>query len=571
MITFCSIKWKNFLSTGNVFTEIKLNEHKTTLIIGKNGSGKSTLLDAITFALFGKPFRKINKPQVLNSINQKDCMVELYFNIGNKNYKIIRGLKPAIFEIYCDDILVNQEAKSRDYQEYLEKFIIKMNFKSFTQIVILGSASFVPFMQLTAADRRSIIEDLLDIQIFSSMNIILKQKIMEAKDNQTNIKHELSLIAVKIESTKKLINEIKSKNTEKIKLNLVEIEDNQKQNDDITQKITLIEKHIDILQKKLVNLDKYKKQLKSLTGIEGKVESKTAKIKKEIDFYKTYDDCPTCHQVLDETFKKNSISENEIKLSDLETGLKEIETKINSISEKITNMEKIMENIKDHQSEIIRHNTTIKGINKYISKLQSENNDLINSKNSYIEEENDINHFEKEKIDLESKKENIILDQQYYDIASGLLKDSGIKTRIIKQYLPIINKTINKYLTSMDFFVNFTLNENFEESIKSRHRDEFSYDNFSEGEKQKIDLALLFSWRTIAKLKNSINTNLLLLDEVFDSSLDSNATEELLKILNSFSDGLNIWVISHKDDILFDKFSQVIKFEKVNNFSRIVR
>jgi DNA repair exonuclease SbcCD ATPase subunit len=569
MIFFTSIKWKNFLSTGNVFTEIKLNKHKTTLIIGKNGSGKSTLLDAITFALFGKPFRKINKPQVLNSINQKDCVVELYFDIGNKKYKIVRGLKPSVFEIFCDDVLINQDAKSRDYQDYLEKFIIKMNFKSFTQIVILGSASFVPFMQLSAADRRSIIEDLLDIQIFSSMNVILKQKSLEAKDTLISIKHDIDLLNVKIESTRKMINEIKSKNMEKINVNLVEIEDNHKQIEEITQKTTLIEKHIDILQKKLENFDKNKKQLKSLMGIEGKIENRTSKIKKEIEFYKTYDDCPTCHQVLDKTFKTESITQNETKLSELELGLKDIETKITSISEKISDMEKIMESIKDHQSEIIKHNTTIKGIHKYIDKLQKENNELVSGKNSYLEEENNIIKFEEDRTKLDSKKEDIMTDQQYYEIAAGLLKDTGIKTKIIKQYLPIINKTINKYLTSMDFFVNFTLNESFEESIKSRHRDDFSYENFSEGEKQKIDLALLFTWRTVAKLKNSINTNLLLLDEVFDSSLDSNATEELLKILNSFSDGLNIWVISHKDDILFDKFSQVIKFEKVNNFSRI--
>lgn len=569
MIYFTTIKWKNFLSTGNIFTEIKLDQHKTTLVIGKNGSGKSTLLDALTFALFGKPFRKVNKPQVLNSINQKDCVVEVCFNIGNKKYKVVRGLKPNIFEIFCDNVLVNQDAKSKDYQDYLEKFIIKMNYKSFTQIVILGSASFTPFMQLTAAERRSIIEDLLDIQIFSSMNVLLKQKIVSSNMILSTIKHDMELIDVRIQSTRKMIDEIKSRNVEKINSNLSEIEENQQQIVETEKKIDLIEKHIDILQKKIGSLDKHKKHMKSLTGIEGKIENRTAKIKKEIDFYKSYDDCPTCHQVISKSFKEQSIVSNEKKLSELDIGLKEIETKINDITGKITVMEKTIENIKDHQSEIIRHNTTIRGINKYISKLQLENNELVSGKNSYKDEEKNIEIFENDKKELEVKKEKTLTDQQYYDVAFDLLKDTGIKTKIVRQYLPIINKTINKYLTSMDFFVNFSLNESFEESIKSRHRDEFSYENFSEGEKQKIDLALLFTWRTVAKLKNSINTNLLLLDEVFDSSLDSNATEELLKILNSFTDGLNIWVISHKDDILFDKFSNVIKFEKVNNFSRV--
>lgn len=571
MIYFTTVKWKNFLSTGNAFSEIQLNQHKTTLTVGRNGSGKSTLLDALTFALFGKPFRKINKPQLLNSINQRDCIVELDFTVGNKKYRVIRGLKPTIFEIFCDGVLLNQDSKSKDYQDYLESHILKMTYKSFTQIVVVGSASFVPFMQLTAADRRSIIEDLLDIQVFSSMNVILKQRIMEAKDTLTRLNYDMELISVKIEAAKKLIAEIKTKNVAKITANLAEIENDQKQIDIITGNITLIEKHVEILQKKLEHFDKYKDQLKSLTGIEGKLEGKTAKIKKDNEFYRANDDCPTCRQHIDPDFKRDVVSQNDIKLSEFENGLKDIETKINNLSEKIVAMESVIGSIKDHQSEIIKHTTTIKGINKYIGKLQKENTELLGGSTTHNEEESNIVKFESEKLALEKKKEETIVDQHYYEIAANLLKDTGIKTKIVKQYLPVINKTVNKYLSTMDFFVNFTLNESFEESIKSRHRDEFSYENFSEGEKQKIDLSLLFTWRTVAKLKNSINTNLLILDEVFDSSLDSNATEELLKILNSLSEGMNVWVISHKEDIMADKFSHTVKFEKVNGFSRIVK
>lgn len=570
MIYFTTIKYKNFLSTGNTFTEIQLNKSRTTLVAGKNGSGKSTILDALTFALFGKPFRKINKPQLLNSINQRDCLVEINFHIGSKKYRILRGIKPAVFEIYCDDKLINQEAKSKDYQDYLEKFILKMNYKSFTQIVILGTASFVPFMQLTAADRRTIIEDLLDIQIFTTMNVILKQKMTQAKESLTKINHDMDILNVKIQSAKKLIDEIRSKNIEKIKANEIEIEDNQKQIEELTEKSKLIEKHIGILQAKIANLDKYKKQFKSLTGLEGKIESRASKIKKELEFYKTNDDCPTCQQTIESHFKTSKIDTNQSTLDELNSGLKDLEKKIDDTTKVISEMEKTFENIKNHQSEIIRHNTTIGGIQKYINKLHKENNELQNGKHSFSEEEKDIGVYEASKQKHENDKERIIGDQKYYDIAFNMLKDSGIKTRIIKQYIPVINKTINKYLAAMDFFVQFSLNEEFEETIKSRHRDEFCYANFSEGEKTRIDLALLFTWRAVAKMKNSVSTNLLILDEIMDSSLDSGAIETFLKIINELGENTNIFVISHRDDTILDKFSATIKFAKKNDFSVIM-
>lgn len=569
MILFQYVKWKNFLSTGNFFTEVALDKSPNTLIIGKNGSGKSTILDALTFALFGKPYRKINKPNLLNSINEKDCIVEIGFTIGSKNYKVIRGMKPNVFEIYVDGVLLNQSAASKDYQEILEKNILKLNFKSFTQIVILGSASFTPFMQLSAADRRSIIEDLLDIQIFSSMNILVKQKLVDIKTEGTNVKHGMELTAEKIKLHRQNLEENKKHNEDEISKKRNEIAECEDQISKLLTNIELIQKHIDSMSSKISDKISLDKKAKKLIQLESKIETNIRKNEKDIAFYKENDSCPTCKQELDGKFKKVQINERTSKLDTQRLGLKEIQVEIDKANERLTQIQSINKNITQHNSEIVRLNASLTETNKYVGKLNKEIETLSQRKTSLDGENEKLNVLKIELNELITKQETLSTEKHYYDFAATLLKDTGIKTKIIKQYLPIMNKLINKYLTALDSFINFNLNENFEEVIKSRHRDVFSYHNFSEGEKLRIDLAILFTWRQIAKMKNSTNTNLLILDEVFDSSLDTGGTDEFLKLMNSMGNETNLFVISHKGDQLFDKFRSVIKFEKKANFSRI--
>jgi len=572
MINFESVQWKNFLSTGASPTKIKLNQSPNTLIIGHNGAGKSTILDALCFALFGKPFRKINKPQLLNSINTNDCVVEVEFSIGTKQYKVIRGIKPNTFEIYCNGSLVNQDAKAKDYQEHLEKFILKLNYKSFTQVVILGSASFVPFMQLSPGDRRAIIEDLLDIQIFSSMNGVVKEKMSEFKDTITKIKYDINLAQEKINLQKLNIEEHKQANEEEVKRKQEEIATNQSQLEQLAADNDLIQKHIDILSKKIGNeKTSLENKSKKLLQLETKVENNIKKNEKDVTFYESNDNCPTCKHPLEEDFKQQQITERKEKLLQQKTGLTEIKNEISTISQQMDEITRVIDNVTKHNSQIVGNNSTITSIRKYIDKLNREITELSNKKVNLEEDNKKLVELKSELITLNTEHEKLTNEKMYYDFAATLLKDTGIKTKIIKQYLPIMNKLINKYLTAMDFFVNFNINENFEETIKSRHRDEFSYANFSEGEKMRIDLALLFTWRQIAKLKNSTNTNLLILDEVFDSSLDTVGTEEFLKLIHEMGTDTNIFVISHKGDQLFDKFRSVIKFEKKNNFSRIAK
>jgi len=572
MILFQKIKWKNFLSTGAHYTEIDFTKSNNTLIVGHNGAGKSTILDALCFGLFGKPFRKINKPQLVNSINSKDTVIEIHFNIGQKKYKVIRGIKPNVFEIYLNDVLLNQDAAAKDYQEILEKNILKLNYKSFTQVVILGSASFVPFMQLSAADRRAIIEDLLDIQIFSSMNNVIKEKNSEIKENLNKTKYAISLAEEKINLQKQNIEENKKNTDAEINKKKEEIRKSNEQLVELNKNVGLIQKHIDVLQNKVGDKkEKLDKKAKGLFQIKGKVQTNIDRNQKEIDFYENNHDCPTCKQPITAEWKDSQVKEKTQKISTQKTGLEEIEQELSKVTSEMKSITDIIAHINAHNGEIIKHTSTITAINQYISKLNVElqelsvrdiNTEGINQK--LIELNAELNEHKK-------YYEEVLTEKHYYEFAGSLLKDGGIKTRIIKQYLPIMNKLINKYLTAMDFFVNFNINENFEETIKSRHRDEFSYANFSEGEKMRIDLALLFTWRQIAKLKNSTNTNLLILDEVFDSSLDTVGTEEFLKLIQEMGKETNVFVISHKGDQLFDKFRSVIKFEKKNNFSRIAK
>ena len=570
MITFRTLRWKNLLSTGNYFTEIKLNNNAHTLVVGQNGSGKSTMLDALCFALFGKAFRNINKPTLLNSINGKDCVVEVEFSANNKSYKIIRGIKPNVFEIFQDGELLNQDAASRDYQEYLEKFILKLNFKSFTQIVILGSASFTPFMQLSAADRRAIIEDLLDIQIFSTMNNLLKEKLSNNKDLVANKKYEIDLARQKFEMQEKHIKELKEDNEVRIKAYEKDLQNNLDSVQNLYSNNATFSSEVDALQNAISSKLEVETKLKTITKIESQIETLLSKHKRDISFFQHNDDCPTCRQAIALGFKQEELNTLHAKSEECREALKKVESKIINQQNKLNEINDKQKKIQQLQIQIATTNTSITETNKYIDKLKIQVRELKESKVVTDREQSDLKELKDRLSGLEEELKELIQDKAYYEVASGLLKDTGIKTKIIRQYLPIINKLVNKYLASLDFFVNFNLDESFKETIKSRHRDDFSYNNFSEGEKQRIDMALMLTWRAIAKLKNSSNTNLLILDEVFDSSLDTNGTEELMKILHMLED-VNLYVISHKGDILQDKFSNVIRFEKVKNFSRIVK
>jgi DNA repair exonuclease SbcCD ATPase subunit len=570
MITFRYVRWKNLLSTGNYFTEIKLNNNTNTLVVGENGSGKSTMLDALCFGLFGKAFRNVNKPNLLNSINGKDCIIEVEFDTNNKSYKIVRGIKPNKFEIYCDGELINQDAAARDYQEYLEKFILKLNYKSFTQIVILGSASFVPFMQLSSSDRRAIIEDLLDIQIFSTMNGLLKDRLTNNKDVMFQSKSEIELTQQRYDLQDKHIKGLKQNNEDKVTEYVSEIRINtstiQTLHGEIANLSSQVETHQNLVAEKTLVEDKVKK----ITKLESQIESNLSKFRKDISFFAHNDDCPTCRQAIATEFKETELQTLQTKATECEHGLTQLEVKLLAEQTKLNEITEIQRRIQSLQIEIATKNTSITETNKYITKLEKLIEELKTNKASTEKEEQELELL---KNTLTTSKENLrslIDEKSYFEVASGLLKDTGIKTKIIKQYLPIINKLVNKYLASLDFFVNFNLDESFKETIKSRHRDDFTYNNFSEGEKQRIDMALMLTWRAVAKLKNSSNTNLLILDEVFDSSLDTNGTEELMKILHML-EGVNLFVISHKGDILVDKFANVIRFEKVNNFSRVMK
>ena len=570
MIIFRNVKWKNLLSTGNYFTEIKLDSTPNTLVVGENGSGKSTMLDALCFALFGKPFRSINKPQLVNSINGKDCVVEVSLDTNNKNYRIVRGIKPNVFEIYCNGELINQEAASRDYQELLEKYILKLNYKSFTQIVILGSASFTPFMQLSAAMRRDIIEDLLDIKVFSVMNDVLKLKLADIRSEIGTIDSDAEILKTKVRLQQEYIVKLeqdKKKKSDDIDVIL------ESANANVTSHVTIIDikkKEILFMKNLIADHNEATVKHKKLLGLKDKILDKKQKLEDEIQFYHINDSCPTCNQALEENFKAGKIQTHDEKLKDINTGIEDIQKQIKEVEERLELINKTKETIAEINEEIVEVSTKLIAEQNYVAKLTVEKENSNVGDTSIPEEKAKLKQLAKDVVELSNVRIEKVDEKGYHELASLLLKDTGIKTKIIKQYLPVMNKIINKYLQSMDFFVHFELDEAFNETIKSRHRDEFTYASFSEGEKQRIDLALLFAWRTIAKMKNSANTNLLMLDEVFDSSLDSGGADLLYQILGTLDSDINTFVISHRD-LMFDKFRSVIKFQKINNFSEIVK
>jgi DNA repair exonuclease SbcCD ATPase subunit len=570
MNIFRKLKYKNFLSTGNHFTEINLDQNNMTLIVGSNGSGKSTMLDALCFGLFGKAFRNINKGQLINSINAKDCVVEIEFTTGNKSYRIVRGIKPNLFEIYCDNNLINQDASVRDYQEHLEKFILKLNYKSFTQIVVLGSASFTPFMQLSASDRRTIIEDLLDIQIFSRMNGVLKDKTSILKNEITDAKYEFDLKKEKIQMQIQLIETLKKDNDEKVAAQKLEIVKCEMQYTESNTTCNLLRSECDALREQVVDQNKVRNKLIRYDEVRKNLKLTLDKIDEEIEFYHDNENCPTCKQSIGNEFKNHITEEKKNKKIEIDDAIQKLEEEYTKLIERTNKINDLLILIDEKNTEITTKQSEMLSYNRQVESLNKEIQRLSGSRKNVDAEEKKLTTMNKQlKVD-ESKMKELIEEKAYYDAAATLLKDTGIKTKIVKQYIPIINKLANKYLASLDFFVNFSLDETFKETIKSRHRDDFTYQSFSEGEKQRIDMALMLTWRAVAKMKNSSNTNLLILDEIFDSSLDANGTEELMKILNML-EGSNLFVISHKGDILQDKFSHVLKFEKVNNFSRMIQ
>ena len=569
-IKFRTIRWRNFLSTGAQFTEVFLDRSTTTLIIGENGAGKSTILDALCFTLFGKPFRAINKPQLINSINQKNMLVEVEFSIGAKDYKIVRGAKPNVFEIYLNGELLNQDAASRDYQKYLEDQVLKLNYKSFTQIVILGSASFTPFMQLPTGHRREVIEDLLDIKIFSVMNEVLKEKYNDIKIKITALDGKIEIGKAKVKLQQEYIQTLETDRDNKRKETEEEIKNSKLVIDTKTESNKLVMAEVAKLKLSIADQKECEGKDKQLKILLSRLEDKRKKALNEITFYHDNDTCPTCSQDLEETFKVKAVSDHESKITEFDSAIIDIQTQIIAVEDRLEVISGIRDEIADLNDIIIENQASILSEQTWVEKLQKSITDSTDINADAEVEKKRLKELAKEVVGHSEEKASLVEERHYLDVAGILLKDTGIKTRVIKQYLPVINKMVNKYLQLMDFFVHFELDESFNEVIKSRHRDEFSYASFSEGEKAKIDLALLFAWRSIARMKNSANTNLLMLDEVFDGSLDINGTDYVMTILNTIGDDNSIFVISHKD-ALFDKFRSVIKFERSQNFSQIAK
>ena len=570
MITFKSVQWKNFLSTGNSPNKVLLNKSTTTLIIGKNGEGKSTILDALCFSLFGKPFRNINKAQLVNSINGKKCVVEIEFSIGTKEYKIVRGIKPNIFEIWQDDELINQDAAIRDYQKILEQQILKLNYKTFTQVVILGSASFVPFMQLPPGQRREVIEDILDIRIFSTMNQLLKEKAQDTKNEIAKIENEVANAKTKVEAQNAIIKTISDAKADNIRSIQEKIATS-------TQEISTTQSEIDVLVGEITTLkdqtksqDKINEDLQKANQLQQRLLQKVETCEHNMEFFGEHDVCPSCNQDISDQYKESILKDLNQKLSDQNSKVDELNSVLTKLQEKLSAINEVIQRIADKNIELSTKNSSITLLNRQISEAEVEIERIKSDTTNINEEKNKLKELAQDALAKIKLKTELQEHRNIEEVASILLKDTGIKTAIIREYLPVMNKLINKYLNAMDAYIQFELDEAFNETVKSRFRDDFTYASFSEGEKMRIDLAILFTWRQIAKMKNSVNTNLLLLDEIFDSSLDTAGTDYFLNLMNQFGENSNIFVISHKGDQLFDKFRSVIKFEKRNDFSVIV-
>ena len=569
MIIFKKARWKNFLSTGNTFTEIELDRNNTSLIIGENGAGKSTILDAMCFGLFGKAFRGISKPLLVNSVNGSGTIVEIEFKIGSKDFLVRRGIKPNVFEIYVDGKMYNQDANVRDYQKHLEQQILKLNYRSFTQVVILGSSTFIPFMQLKSRHRREVVEEILDIQIFSLMNMILKQELKTLSTDIREIDYAKSLAEEKIALQEEYISQLK-KNKDKIVKEKVELLSGNEEEIFMRQgESDLLKEENDKAVKSIVDKSKLNKKLTKLYDIKSTLVEKHKSHATMVGFFESNDDCPTCEQHIDEIFKETMIEKRQGDADKLMKGLKDLEDEIVYTGDRLEEITDIAVKIREKEVHIAKNKSSIEQLEKFNANLVKEMNELAEEGGITKKDRDKLKELKSDLKGIDVERSKLLEEQVYSETTRSMLQDTGIKTKIIKQYLPIMNRLINTYLTSMEFYVNFTLNENFEETIKSRFRDEFTYSSFSEGEKMRIDLALLFTWRAVAKMKNSTNTNLLILDEIFDSSLDGTGTDEFLKILNTL-EGENVFVISHKGDVLVDKFDSTIKFEKIKNFSHIM-
>ena len=568
MINFKYVRWKNFLSTGNQFTEVQLDRSSTTLIIGENGAGKSTILDALCFGLFNKPFRNISKGQLVNSVNGGAALVEVEFNVGGKDVKVIRGIKPNKFEVWVGGNMINQDANARDYQKHLEQQILGLNYRSFTQVVILGSSTFVPFMQLSTKARREVVEDILDIKIFSLMNFLLKSKTKELNEEIRNVEYQRDLTREKITLQEKFIEDVINNKTTIISENKMKVSDNETSITSKKEKIETLENEKKSLSVDIEEKAKREQKIKELTRTEAALQNKRGEHEKQINFFQNNSECPTCEQTITDATKQTQIESRTTKVGELTDALSQVKDMEQKEQDGLNTILINMETIRQHDVEIAKIRSSISELEKFNAKLQ---------KDIEAYEQGQVSSEDRTKLDelkgsikvIEELQTKLNEDKFYIDVARNLLQDSGIKTKIVKQYLPIMNKLVNTYLQSMDFYVNFNIDENFNETIKSRFRDEFSYASFSEGEKMRIDLALLFTWRAIAKMKNSTNTNLLILDEIFDSSLDTAGTDDFLKILGTF-DKQNVFVISHKQDMLIDKFRSVIQFKKEKNFSHLV-
>ncbi len=568
MIIFKKIRYKNFLSTGNTPIEIDLGKSPTTLIIGQNGSGKSTLLDALCWALFNKPFRIIKKEQMINTINSSDCEVEIEFDVGTKQYRVKRSVKPNLFEIYENGILLNQDASSIDYQKYLEHNIMKLNYRSFIQVVILGSSSYEPFMKMKARYRRDVVEEILDVKVFTQMDLILRDQQGQLSKEVLEMRHKCDLIQTKYDTEIKHFNSLSELNTSGIDDKKEQLEKHNKAKQEYATKIENINKSIEEYKTELEGKEEADNKLKQLLKLETKIEQNIDTHNKSIKFFAENETCPVCTQAIDRSFREQKGEQLHKKCAELETGIKKLTSEIDKVEEKINYFGNISKKLSDLYVDIAKVNTSLEELNNYSDRIHEEILQLENKQTDSKKIATDLQQLKEELETTKLEAEKITNQKKYVDVLREVLSDKGARGHIIKKYIPIINNLINEYLQAMDFFVSFHLDEEFNETVKSRHRDTFNYNSFSEGEKLRIDLALLFTWRTIAKMKNSVNTNLLILDEIFDSSLDQQGTDDFFKIVNKLKNE-NVFIISHKGDILFDKFTNIIKFEKYQNFTRL--